>query len=292
MFFLYATMKLKILQTVYDFLMEDHPMPIYFNSAPVDFPFQFDSIGNNWDQESTMRPDGFPVYHYLQTQEGSGILTINGQHYTIGENQGVLLAPGIPHAYRSVSGKWITLFATFSGSLSPYFSALFGSSHLLFFENEKAATIRKLIDQAVLHHQETPVNPQLLSQKCYQVLLQFTGGLQINPSKQPAWEKYIRPVLASIHTRYMEDLTADALSREVFVTPQYLSRLFSRYLGCSVYEYLTKFRLSKAKELLVSHRGRKIQDIAQDVGYTDASHFVLMFRKMTGMTPSEFRKIN
>lgn len=292
MIFLYATMKLKILQTVYDFLMEDHPMPIYFNSAPVDFPFQFDSIGNNWDQESTMRPDGFPVYHYLQTQEGSGILTINGQHYTIGENQGVLLAPGIPHAYRSVSGKWITLFATFSGSLSPYFSALFGSSHLLFFENEKAATIRKLIDQAVLHHQETPVNPQLLSQECYQVLLQFTGGLQINPSKQPAWEKYIRPVLASIHTRYMEDLTADALSREVFVTPQYLSRLFSRYLGCSVYEYLTKFRLSKAKELLVSHRGRKIQDIAQDVGYTDASHFVLMFRKMTGMTPSEFRKIN
>lgn len=292
MIFLYATMKLKILQTVYDFLMEDHPMPIYFNSAPVDFPFQFDSIGNNWDQESTMRPDGFPVYHYLQTQEGSGILTINGQHYTIGENQGVLLAPGIPHAYRSFSGKWITLFATFSGSLSPYFSALFGSSHLLFFENEKAATIRKLIDQAVLHHQETPVNPQLLSQECYQVLLQFTGGLQINPSKQPAWEKYIRPVLASIHTRYMEDLTADALSREVFVTPQYLSRLFSRYLGCSVYEYLTKFRLSKAKELLVSHRGRKIQDIAQDVGYTDASHFVLMFRKMTSMTPSEFRKIN
>ena len=69
-------------------------MPIYFNSAPVDFPFQFDSIGNNWDQESTMRPDGFPVYHYLQTQEGSGILTINGQHYTIGENQAFCSLPG------------------------------------------------------------------------------------------------------------------------------------------------------------------------------------------------------
>ena len=45
-------------------------MPIYFNSAPTDFPFQFDSIGNNWNQEPTLRPDGFPVYHYLQTQEG------------------------------------------------------------------------------------------------------------------------------------------------------------------------------------------------------------------------------
>ena len=31
-------------------------MPIYFNSAPTDFPFQFDSIGNNWNQEPTLRP--------------------------------------------------------------------------------------------------------------------------------------------------------------------------------------------------------------------------------------------
>ena len=149
-------------------------MPIYFNSSPVNFPFQFDSIGNNWDQEPTLRPDGFPLYHYLQTQEGCGILTIDGRDYTIEENQGVLLAPGVSHAYRSASGKWITLFATFSGSMSPYFSTLFGSSHLLFFEAEKAAILRKLIDQAVLHHQETPVNPQLLSLECYQVLLQFT----------------------------------------------------------------------------------------------------------------------
>ena len=126
-------------------------MPIYFNSSPVNFPFQFDSIGNNWDQEPTLRPDGFPLYHYLQTQEGCGILTIDGRDYTIEENQGVLLAPGVSHAYRSASGKWITLFATFSGSMSPYFSTLFGSSHLLFFEAEKAAILRKLIDQAVLH---------------------------------------------------------------------------------------------------------------------------------------------
>ena len=73
-------------------------MPIYFNSSPVNFPFQFDSIGNNWDQEPTLRPDGFPLYHYLQTQEGCGILTIDGRDYTIEENQGVLLAPGVSHA--------------------------------------------------------------------------------------------------------------------------------------------------------------------------------------------------
>ena len=131
-----------------------------------------------------------------------------------------------------------------------------------------------------------------MSLECYQVLLQFIGGLQSNPSQQPAWEKYVRPVLTIIHTRYMEDLTADTLSQKVFVTPQYLSRLFSRYLNCSVYEYLTNYRINKAKELLLLERDRKIQDISHDVGYTDASHFIVMFRKLTGMTPVEFRRLH
>lgn len=266
-------------------------MPIYFNSAPIALPFQFNSIGNNWDQEPTNRPNGFPHYHYLQTQKGCGILSIDGCEYTLQENQGVLLAPGVPHSYRAYTDTWITLFATFSGSMSPYFSAIFGSSHLLFFENETANQIRSIIDTVTTYYQHPPLDPQTLSVECYRLLLQFTGNAS-DLSQQPAWEKYVRPVLELIHTNYMEDLTTDALSQTVFVSPQYLTRLFSRYLGCSVYEYLTNYRISKAKERLVSDRSRKVQDIARDVGYADPSHFIQMFRKSTGMTPSGFRKIN
>ena len=88
----------------------------------------------------------------------------------------------------------------------------------------------------------------------------------------------------------MEDLTADQLCQQVYISQQYLSRLFVRYLGCSVYEYLTSYRITKAKELLLTRRERKIQEIGRDVGYTDSSHFIVMFRKLTGMTPSQFRK--
>ena len=37
---------------------------------------------------------------------------------------------------------------------------------------------------------------------------------------------------------------------------------------------------------------RKVQDIASDVGYSDASHFIVMFKKLTGMTPAQFRKLH
>lgn len=37
---------------------------------------------------------------------------------------------------------------------------------------------------------------------------------------------------------------------------------------------------------------RKVQDIVSDVGYSDASHFIVMFKKLTGMTPAQFRKLH
>lgn len=81
------------------------------------------------------------------------------------------------------------------------------------------------------------------------------------------------------------------LSRQVFVTPQYLSRLFQRFLGCSVYEYLMTCRINRAKELLPTAPRMEVQEIAAQTGFSDPSHFIAMFRKNTGRTPLEFRKI-
>ena len=51
-------------------------MPIYFRSTPVSAPYMFDSIGNHWLEEATCRPEGYPHYHYLQTESGCGEIEI------------------------------------------------------------------------------------------------------------------------------------------------------------------------------------------------------------------------
>lgn len=51
-------------------------MAIYFSNTLSKEPFQFDSVGNHWLQEALSRPQGYPIYHYLQTEEGCGIFTI------------------------------------------------------------------------------------------------------------------------------------------------------------------------------------------------------------------------
>ena len=56
-------------------------MAIYFSNTLSKEPFQFDSVGNHWLQEALSRPQGYPIYHYLQTEEGCGIFTIDGKEY-------------------------------------------------------------------------------------------------------------------------------------------------------------------------------------------------------------------
>lgn len=51
-------------------------MPIHFRDTPVKEPFTFESIGDRWEQDSVMRPGGYPVYHYMQTEKGRGMCRI------------------------------------------------------------------------------------------------------------------------------------------------------------------------------------------------------------------------
>ena len=266
-------------------------MPIYFSSNLNRNPFQFDSIGNHWTQESLRRPQGYPRYHYLQTESGCGMITIDGSEHFLSEGNGILISPHVPHAYHAAEDSdWVTCFATFSGTMEPHLSQIFSKDRFLFTGKDEAAEIRQSIDQAVLHFETEPNNIHQLSCDCYSLLLHFSSGFINTNTNDLAWEKYVQPILGLIEAHYMDDLTAEQLCREVFVSPQYLSRLFVRYLGCSVYEYLTSYRITKAKELLLTQRTRKVQEIGRDVGYSDPSHFIVMFRKVTGMTPSQFRR--
>ena len=74
-------------------------MSIYFRNTPVSAPFMFESLGNHWNQDNISRPDGYPYYHYLQTEKGTGRIEVNGKHYTLGANEGILIAPSVPHSY-------------------------------------------------------------------------------------------------------------------------------------------------------------------------------------------------
>ncbi|MNO29449.1 HTH-type transcriptional activator Btr [compost metagenome] len=85
-----------------------------------------------------------------------------------------------------------------------------------------------------------------------------------------------------------EDLSREMLAEQVFLNPDYLSRIFKKETGYSISEYILFERISRAKELL-AQTDVTISAIATSVGYTNFSHFAKIFKKYAGMGPTEYR---
>lgn len=255
-------------------------MPIIFRSTPIVEPFTFDSLGNHWEQDRVSRPNGYPFYHYLQTETGTGTVTAAGKTYILRENEGILIAPFIRHSYEKQSGSWFTLFAAFTGTIESSIPQMLGNRQIILTNKSQGLRIASILSDCMQRYQVQPLDEKRLSIDCYHLLMNFVDGVQTQKlMDDPIYQRYVDPVIKEIERHYDSELTVEALSRQVFVTPQYLSRLFRRFLNCSTYEYLTAFRIRKAKEFLITNSRLEIQHIAQKTGFSDASHFIAVFKK-------------
>lgn len=125
----------------------------------------------------------------------------------------------------------MTCFATFGGTLEAQLSQIFGNERILFTEKETALEIRDQIDKAVTHFETEPNNLRQLSCDCYALLLQFSNRFFHANTSDPAWEKYVQPVLRLMETHYMEDLTAEQLCCNVYVSPSICLACLCAILG-------------------------------------------------------------
>lgn len=81
------------------------------------------------------------------------------------------------------------------------------------------------------------------------------------------------------------------LASQSFLSPTCFCKLFKEYTGIAVSRYVQKIRIAEACNLL-KHTDNKIIVIAQNIGYKDIKYFNEVFKKLTGMTPRAYKKLN
>lgn len=96
-------------------------------------------------------------------------------------------------------------------------------------------------------------------------------------------------VIDYLEKHYSEDIYLDLLADKLKISSGYLSSYFKEKIGMNFTEYLNEMRIDKAKQFL-TNSNIKVQDIASKVGYTSINSFFRMFKKLTGVTPGEYRK--
>lgn len=95
-----------------------------------------------------------------------------------------------------------------------------------------------------------------------------------------------------ISKNYMnESLSVKDISSHVFLSTSYVCTFFKNETGQTLNQFITEYRMEKAKQLLKDARF-KIADISSRVGYSDGNYFGKSFKKYSGFSPSEYREQN
>lgn len=97
--------------------------------------------------------------------------------------------------------------------------------------------------------------------------------------------EYIRDYVES---HYMEDITLQDAAAQLHYSDAYFCRFFKQNFDKNFIMYLSEIRVEKAKELL-SDVTVNVKDVGQRVGFRDSSYFTKVFKRVTGITPSEYR---
>lgn len=86
------------------------------------------------------------------------------------------------------------------------------------------------------------------------------------------------------------DLTLGELAAGINVSPHHLSQIINSEFGKSFASYINEYRVEEARQLLTGDHDKSVLDVALDSGFSSKSSFNASFKKLTGMTPSEYRK--
>jgi two-component system response regulator YesN len=92
-----------------------------------------------------------------------------------------------------------------------------------------------------------------------------------------------------INERFTQELTLDGISKELYISPQYFSRLYKQEMGINFIEQLTLIRMQHAKKLMEMEE-YSIKEICYMSGYSDPNYFSRLFKKFEGVSPSAYHK--
>lgn len=122
-----------------------------------------------------------------------------------------------------------------------------------------------------------------------EVFTQVVSALNHNKRLGTQASRIVRQAMAYIHEHYADPVSRGELARHVAITERYLTLCFRQELGVTPMEYLNRYRVKRAKNLL-ENGSISIAEIAMDIGFSDISYFNRVFKQEVGVSPGAYRR--
>lgn len=119
----------------------------------------------------------------------------------------------------------------------------------------------------------------------FQIIAKF---LREATPKEDDIDNRIKKTLIMIQQNLNKKISVEDLAKEACLCKGYFTRLFKEKMKTLPTHYILQRKIERAQQMLTV-KGMSIRDVAAELGYDDCSHFILMFKRETGITPQEFK---
>ena len=166
-----------------------------------------------------------------------------------------------------ISSRVIFLTAYSDFSYAQHAVKLGAADYLLkpFRDGELEAAVKRVLDAAPL-----PVS-------------------QLSPEQEIKYSRYVTEAMKYIESHYSEDIGLSTVAAHLGLSESHLSHLFKNETGQSPGSYLIQTRIKAAMEMLKDCRS-KVYEVAEQTGFRDIAHFSSTFKKIVGISPSDYQR--
>ena len=240
------------------------------------------------------------------TCSGKGVLRVGENNFPLVAGTVVIIPDGVPHGLvaetRGTYVRSVLCVAPGEKDSRPLVRALaaalrdklFQTPLAFYLEEGDARLLREMISQIALEWSmrldrwEEVVFASAL--RLLAIVKRFAGRSR---GLAPSGGQRAKEIAAYLAARLDEDLSASQVAGHFGMSREHLSRLFRHHFGMTYHDYVLHKRLEAARQLLArSKKEANILEIALAVGFRSHAHFSRVFRKVEGVTPSQYRLLH
>lgn len=237
---------------------------------------------------STSR-SGKDSYLVFYTLGGTGIVQQGDQEVFLKKGHALLMDCRTPQSYHTSPSRshWYHLWAHIDGAGVAMTGKFLGLPRLVPIELP-LARIQPHFDVLFNYlEQESVISRAITGAAVHSLLTEMVVASQDGLRQRS--DDPVQSAVGYINAHFAENVSLDDLASIATVSPSHLIRLFKRQMGTTPHDYLMRYRITRAKELLAETTLTSAA-IAQQVGFTSESNFSYRFSQMVGQSPRAYRQ--
>lgn len=263
--------------------------------STVQKPFYIHDCGYyNCRSNFQMEHSGRDHYMIIVTVSGVGILVSDGYTYRLPAGSAVLVnSRKKVQYYKTGPTNWKMYWCNMSGSHMEEYETYLNEKEETVLEFQDIEPVARAMKEMLGHAEQVMESSDFaISNELSQVLTAMTmqKKIQLKEGIKPKQVEIIETCTKYMEDHFREKVSLEEISEMLDVSKYYLIRIYKDVNKITPYEYLTIYRVSKAKKL-IQETAISIEDISSSCGFLNANTFIRAFKKYVGMTPTSYKKL-